>query len=162
MPIINHIIKYAHSKCSTNLSVKNVFLILNLTLPWYSFMLFPQDLSLSPETVTSWGSPHLLLIEYHPQISTLVSRLCIKSLMRTSPIMDPWGTPLMTVCLHDIITLTIALWPWLVCYHTTLLSSCMLDVLHRVLWDRESKALLTSKKITTTGFPWSTRWVVLT
>lgn len=127
MPIINHIIKYAHSKCSSTLSVKNVFLIFNLTL--LSFMLFPQVLSLSPETVTSWGSPHLLLIEYYPQISTPASRSCIKSLMRTSPIMEPWGTPLMTVCLHDIITLTIALWPWIVCYHTMLLSSCMLDIL---------------------------------
>lgn len=79
------------------------------------------------------------------------SRSFMKTLKITGPIMEPWGTPLVTGHQPDVTPFAVTLWAWptiqLFTHLIVYLSSCMLDILsRRILWETVSKALLKSKK----------------
>lgn len=78
--------------------------------------------------------------------------------------MEPCRTSLVTSCQSDVTPFTITLHvqpaSQLLTHHVMCLSGCGLDI-WRMLWKTVSKILLRSKKITSTSFLWSTRWVSL-
>lgn len=131
-----------------------------------SSTLIYQDPCAIPLLRKSTGPPNLvwsaslLRMDLNP-----ASRLSTKTLKRTWPKIEPWGTLLMSMVTlsPDVAPFTITLGAWLISqlftHYIVYLSRYILDILSRKMWQRVPKALPDSSKITSTGFPWSTRWV---
>jgi len=92
------------------------------------------------------------------------SKSSMKTLQRTVPKMEPWGSPLVNSQSAQWLS-TRTLWAQLISqllsHHIISLSSHMLEFLFRkLMWETVFKALFKSEKISLAVFLWSTKWVI--
>ena len=119
----------------------------------------PSRESTAPPSFVS--SANLIMVH-----STPASRSLIKLLNRASPGVAPWGTPLVTSHQPDAAPFTATIW---VLLFRQFFSQCAIYLLipqlehlsRGMLWATVSKALLKSRKLTSTACPSPTRQVTL-